>query len=271
MSRWDWKKTVLLLIVILLLIPFIHSMYKDLSLRPKRESQFRLSKVFQQIKSFKKQCGVYPEKLLDLEQDEYCAGYTGVHLPTRDSWGNEFIYDVKEDQEFTLTSYGKGGKAGGKGDSEDLVLTSELTESQKKALDLQLQIKADQVEDGFLRIQCQNRPEKGDLGQSTMFVVIRRDENDGRLIAQVIQQTWSGSRTYSVELSKVPSEASQEGEDQTIELIGSKTRISLRKITQAANKWRAEMMAELINPGSDDEPLKIDEILVCKVRELEGM
>lgn len=269
MRGMDWKKWVIVSFFAVMAIPFFMTIYRDLSHRPKRESKYRVKKVFNQVKSFKKQCGVLPEKLADLAVDEYCPDYKSKKLILKDSWGKEIQYEaLGENGDFRVYSFGKGGKEGGKGDSADIILSTELTEAQQQTLEKKLELKSAQLEDGFSRIQCQNRPKKGMFGQSDLHVVIHRNEEDGILRASFMKQSWKGTRAYSVELT-VNQDSKMEDEESGLTafaVAGKETSMSFRKITSAANKWRGELNAILQVPSSD-KTLELKEILVCRVLE----
>lgn len=77
------------------------------------------------LDTYRLDLGDYPTNLNELrtsEQPNWDGPYIPKQLPN-DPWGNPYIYQSPgaNGEDFILMSYGKGGQAGGKDESKDLV------------------------------------------------------------------------------------------------------------------------------------------------------
>jgi len=82
------------------------------------------------LDSFNIDVGRYPTESEGLKvlwtKNKDIKGYDGLYLPKpaeKDAWGNPYIYtQTSDDHGFNILSYGKDGKEGGSGKSQDILL-----------------------------------------------------------------------------------------------------------------------------------------------------
>lgn len=72
---------------------------------------------------FRMDQGRYPEELQELmgvEDEEEGNGKSYVKKITKDPWGNEYSYNLVDEEEYEIISYGRDGEEGGEGLDADI-------------------------------------------------------------------------------------------------------------------------------------------------------
>mgnify|MGYP001355126408 FL=1 len=74
------------------------------------------------LKTYRIDMGRFPESLDELRESDD-AMWQGPYLPKEvpnDPWGNPYVYERIDNQNFVLKSYGPDGQEGGEGDNADI-------------------------------------------------------------------------------------------------------------------------------------------------------
>jgi len=149
-----------------------------------------------QIHDYVELNGKIPGKLSSIPKRE------GYDNSVKDGWGRALLYSHDEDGTITITSYGKDGKPGGKGDNEDMSVSYNPFDGESYYAMLGVQspmsftkLKLGSIEGGIRRFYLENGglPEDlRDLGNP-----------DPRLFDNADKDNWGNEIIYCVESNSV--------------------------------------------------------------------
>lgn len=117
----------LIVIVILGLLMSIvaPTMFSKVGSSKQKTAMAQMQMLHTSLDTYRLDIGDYPAQLSELRQSNN-PSWDGPYIPKdipADPWGNEYVYKTpgENGEEFSLLSYGKDGKQGGKDENEDLV------------------------------------------------------------------------------------------------------------------------------------------------------
>jgi general secretion pathway protein G len=116
---------IVIVILGLLLSLVAPAMFQKVGSSQRKTAMAQMQMLSTSIDTYRLDLGDYPANLTELRSSTK-PGWDGPYLPRDvplDPWGNPYVYAVPGDkgQPYSLRSYGKDGRPGGDGDSEDII------------------------------------------------------------------------------------------------------------------------------------------------------
>lgn len=117
---------IVIVILGLLLSLVAPAMFSKVGSSQRKTAMAQMQMLSTALDTYRLDTGDFPTSLEELRKGN-APGWDGPYLPRelpKDPWGNPYVYSAKADdpaKPYTLMSFGKDGRAGGDGDSEDIV------------------------------------------------------------------------------------------------------------------------------------------------------
>jgi general secretion pathway protein G len=117
---------IVIVILGLLLSLVAPAMFSKVGSSQRKTAAAQMQMLSTALDTYRLDVGDYPKTLAELRKGE-APGWDGPYLPRDlplDPWGNPYVYELdaaNAANSYSLKSYGKDGRQGGDGDSEDIV------------------------------------------------------------------------------------------------------------------------------------------------------
>jgi general secretion pathway protein G len=117
---------IVIVILGLLLSLVAPAMFSKVGSSQRKAALAQMQMLSTALDTYRLDVGEFPSSLAGLRAADV-AGWDGPYLPREvpmDPWGNPYIYSVNSENRsasYTLRSFGKDGREGGEGDSEDII------------------------------------------------------------------------------------------------------------------------------------------------------
>ena len=117
---------IVIVILGLLLSLVAPTMFSKVGSSQRKAAMAQMQMLSTALDTYRLDVGSFPGSLSELRQGD-APGWDGPYLPRElplDPWGNPYVYSLDgatDLKPYALLSYGKDGRQGGEGDSEDII------------------------------------------------------------------------------------------------------------------------------------------------------
>jgi general secretion pathway protein G len=133
MNHTNKKKkgfTLIELLIVIVIMGLLMSlvapaMFSKVGSSKQKTAEAQMQMMSTALDTYRLDIGAYPANLTELRQST-ASNWDGPYLPReipKDPWNNDYVYSVpgKDNNPYTLMSYGSDGQPGGTGEAEDVI------------------------------------------------------------------------------------------------------------------------------------------------------